>query len=148
MRDIRQHFADYAEYHRTPGNKVCHRVGIPLIMFSLIGLLARVAILREPVRVDAAIVLIAIATIFYFTLEWKLALVMLLFSAGFYVLGLATPVGVHAGLFVFGWILQFVGHGVYEKRQPAFLTNLVHLLVGPLWILNDAIPVVRLKSSS
>ena len=46
-------------------------------------------------------------------------------------------------LFVAGWIFQFIGHGVYEKRQPAFFRNLVHLLIGPLWILNDVVPVVR-----
>ena len=38
-------------------------------------------------------------------------------------------------LFVLGWVFQFVGHYVYEKKSPAFARNLVHLLVGPLWIL-------------
>jgi uncharacterized membrane protein YGL010W len=32
---------------------------------------------------------------------------------------------------------------VYEHKSPAFLTNFLHLLVGPLWILNDVVPVVR-----
>jgi uncharacterized membrane protein YGL010W len=41
-------------------------------------------------------------------------------------------------LFVFGWILQFIGHYIYEKRSPAFFQNLTHLLVGPLWILAKA----------
>jgi len=27
------------------------------------------------------------------------------------------------------WIMQFVGHGVYEKRKPALLDNLVQALV-------------------
>ena len=39
------------------------------------------------------------------------------------------------GLQAAGWVLQFIGHGVYEKRSPAFVRNLVHLLIGPLWIL-------------
>ena len=42
-----------------------------------------------------------------------------------------------------GWIFQFIGHSVYEKKNPAFFRNFVHLLVGPLWILNDLIPVVK-----
>jgi uncharacterized membrane protein YGL010W len=37
-----------------------------------------------------------------------------------------------AGLFVFGWILQFVGH-VFEGKAPAFFSNPIHLLVGPVW---------------
>ena len=46
---------------------------------------------------------------------------------------------VAAGLFVVGWIFQFAGHYVYEKRSPAFYRNLAHLLVGPLWILAKAL---------
>jgi uncharacterized membrane protein YGL010W len=38
------------------------------------------------------------------------------------------------GLFVVGWILQFVGH-IIEGNQPAFFKNPVYLLVGPLWLL-------------
>ncbi|HXD29943.1 MAG TPA: DUF962 domain-containing protein [Pyrinomonadaceae bacterium] len=36
--------------------------------------------------------------------------------------------------FVFGWVLQFVGHAI-EGNQPAFFTNPMYLLVGPLWLL-------------
>lgn len=43
------------------------------------------------------------------------------------------------GLFVIGWVLQFVGH-IYEGKRPAFTTNLVHLLIGPLWILAASMP--------
>ena len=46
-------------------------------------------------------------------------------------------------LFVLGWIFQFIGHSVYEHKQPAFFRNFAHLLVGPLWILNDIVPVVK-----
>jgi len=41
------------------------------------------------------------------------------------------------GLFVFGWILQFVGHAI-EGNQPAFFKNPVYLLVGPMWLLRRA----------
>ena len=37
-------------------------------------------------------------------------------------------------LFIGGWILQFVGHYAFEKNSPAFFRNLVHLLIGPLWV--------------
>ena len=43
------------------------------------------------------------------------------------------------GLFVFGWILQGVGHAVYEKNSPAFFRNFVHLAIGQLWILAKAV---------
>ena len=69
-----------------------------------------------------------------------IALSLLLALAGF-VLHALWPWA--AALFVVGWIFQFVGHSVYEKRSPAFLTNALHLLVGPLWILNDVVHVVK-----
>lgn len=36
------------------------------------------------------------------------------------------------GLFVFGWILQFIGHA-FEGKPPAFFSNPIHLIVGPIW---------------
>jgi uncharacterized membrane protein YGL010W len=45
------------------------------------------------------------------------------------------PFSASLALFVLGWVLQFVGHYVYEKKSPAFFRNFTHLLVGPLWIL-------------
>lgn len=41
------------------------------------------------------------------------------------------------GLFVVGWVLQFVGH-LIEGNQPAFFSNPLYLLVGPLWLLRRA----------
>lgn len=144
MRDIQALFADYAAYHQTKGNKAFHRLGIPLIMLTLIGMLVRVALGNlGSVRLDAAMLLIAAASIYYFVVEWRLALAMFAVSIAFYFLGAAMPMWLNVTLFVLGWIFQFIGHSVYEKRQPAFLRNAVHLLIGPLWILNDLIPVVK-----
>jgi len=53
------------------------------------------------------------------------------------------------GLFIVGWILQFVGHAI-EGNQPAFFRNPVYLLVGPLWLirrLGSAIGVVKTSPS-
>ena len=148
MRDIEALFADYASYHRTKGNKWFHRLGIPLIMLTLIGILVRVPLFTAGgYRLDAAMLLIAAATLYYVAVEWRLAIAMLAVSIAFYFLGAALPFWWNAALFVLGWIFQFIGHSVYEHRQPAFFRNFLHLLVGPLWILNDLIPVVKPKSA-
>jgi uncharacterized membrane protein YGL010W len=144
MPNIRDSFADYAAYHQTKGNKWFHRAGIPLIMLTLLGMLARVGIAAtNGIRIDAAMVLIAIAVIYYLTLEWRLAIAMLIVSIAFYLIGAWLPMPVNIALFILGWIFQFIGHSVYEHKQPAFFRNVVHLLIGPLWILNDVIPIVR-----
>ncbi|HEX7192378.1 MAG TPA: Mpo1-like protein [Thermoanaerobaculia bacterium] len=145
MPDIQALFADYASYHRTKGNKAFHRLGIPLIMLTLIGMLVRVHVAG---RVDAAMILIALAEIYYLLAEWRLAIAMLAVSIAFYFIGAAIPLWLNAALFVLGWIFQFIGHSVYEHKNPAFFRNFTHLLVGPLWILNDLIPVVRNRQES
>ena len=142
--NIRDAFSDYAAYHQTKGNKWFHRLGIPLIMLTGLGMLARVhlaGVMRF--RIDAAVVLIVFAVIYYLTLEWRLAIPMLIVSIAFYLIGARLPMSINIALFILGWIFQFIGHSVYEHKQPAFFRNVMHLLIGPLWILNDVIPVVK-----
>ena len=149
MKTLEAHFADYAMHHQTAGNKVCHRIGIPMIMFSLLGMLAAVKLgTIGGFTLDAAIVLIAAVTLYYLVLAIDFGLVMLIVSVAMYLGGRLVPMPVLVALFVIGWILQFIGHGVYEKRRPAFFKNFVHLLVGPLWILNDVIPLRRMPRSA
>ena len=137
---LQSYFDDYAAHHQTSGNQLCHSIGIPLIVFSTVALLGQVPLFAVGgYTVTLAEVVIAAATAYYLTLDIVLAGGMLAFSAASLVLGRTLPWTVSLGVFVFGWILQFVGHSVYEKRSPAFLKNLTHLLVGPLWILAKAI---------
>jgi uncharacterized membrane protein YGL010W len=51
------------------------------------------------------------------------------------------------GLFIVGWILQFVGHAI-EGNQPAFFRNPVYLLVGPLWLIKRAAGTLGLAKRS
>jgi uncharacterized membrane protein YGL010W len=136
---LKSHFADYAAFHGTPGNKACHYVGIPLIVLTLFSLLGTVPLF--PVAgytVTLAEVVLVFATVYYLTLDATLAALMFVASFALLVAGRQLPMGVAVALFALGWIFQFVGHYVYEKRSPAFYRNLAHLLVGPLWILAKA----------
>ena len=38
-----------------------------------------------------------------------------------------------AGTFTFGWVLNFIGHGIYEKNAPAFDDDPLSFLAGPMW---------------
>jgi uncharacterized membrane protein YGL010W len=136
---LQAQFADYAAFHQTPGNKACHYVGIPLIVFSIFALLSGVALGEVAgVRITLAEVVLAGATLYYFTLDAALAVMMLAVSIALDVAGRQVGLLPAAGLFIFGWILQFIGHYAYEGKSPAFFRNFTHLLVGPLWILAKA----------
>jgi uncharacterized membrane protein YGL010W len=133
---LQAHFSDYSAFHRTPGNKACHYVGIPMIVLSLFALLARVPLLEAGgFTITLAEVVLLAATIYYLTLDAALAVMMLVASLALALAGRLIPVSAAVVLFVLGWVFQFVGHYVYEKKSPAFFRNFAHLLVGPLWIL-------------
>ena len=136
---LRTQFDDYAAHHGTPGNKLCHSVGIPLIVLSTFAILSKLPLFAAlGFTVTAAEVVLLAVTAYYFTLDRPLALMMAAASVLMIALGRVLGLWPALALFAFGWILQFVGHYVYEKRSPAFFRNLTHLLVGPLWILAKA----------
>jgi uncharacterized membrane protein YGL010W len=136
---LKSHFSDYAAFHATPGNKACHMIGIPLIVLSGFAMLAQLPLVSVAgFTVTAAEALLLGATLYYLTLDLALGLMMLAVSAALVAAGRQIPFWPALGLFVLGWILQFIGHYVYEKKSPAFFRNVTHLLVGPLWILAKA----------
>jgi uncharacterized membrane protein YGL010W len=130
-------WADYDEHHRSAGNKYCHMLGIPLIIIGLLGLLLagpHVDVIGLPI--DLAILAVLGAGMIYVFLDPKLGAAMFVVDVLFYLLARELNWKLALGLFVLGWVFQFIGHGVYEKRAPAFSKNLAHLLVGPLWVLD------------
>lgn len=132
-------FDDYAAYHRDPRNRLCHEIGIPLIVLSLEALLRYVPL----AQMNLAQVVTLAVMVYYVRLVHRAAVPALAGLLLLYVLGTFVPWQAAAALFVIGWVLQFVGHA-YEGKRPAFLTNAAHLLIGPLWIAHLA---VRRRSS-
>ena len=136
-------WADYEQHHRTAGNKWCHLLGIPLIVTGALGLLAVEVVRLAGWPVELSLLLVLAAGGAYVWLDARLGAAMLAVSFILYLGARLLDWRWAAGLFIFGWVLQFVGHGLYEKRSPAFFKNLAHLLVGPLWVLNHALRIRR-----
>jgi len=131
----------YAEYHRDRRNIATHLVGVPLIVFAVGVLLARPAFDLGGLALTPAWVVFALAALWYLT-RGQFALGVAV-SAGVGLLialahqaadgSLAAWLGWGVGVFVVGWIIQFVGH-YYEGRKPAFADDIVGLLVGPMFV--------------
>jgi uncharacterized membrane protein YGL010W len=128
---------EYGRQHATRGNRVCHAFGITLIVFGILALLQAV---RLAGPWTAAEVLILAAGVFY---VWRDPVLGIATTGAAVLLDLAArAIGdwrVGAAAFACGWVFQAIGHAVYEKRSPAFLRNLVHLLVGPAFMVNEAL---------
>ena len=139
MRQVDVLLADYGSYHRSPGNLACHAVGITLIAFGILGLLHAIPIAG---LWTASEVLVAAASVYYLSLDVALGIVML--AVGTLLDLAARAVGgwrVAAASFVLGWTFQAIGHAVYEKNSPAFFKNLRHLLIGPAYLVNEALRI-------
>ena len=148
MRRVDALLADYASHHRTRGNLICHAFGITLILFGVVEMLLPFR-LPGGGPLSVAEVLIAAAFLFYLALDAPLALAMLLELA---VLDAAARsiadwrMGLAA--FVLGWVFQGIGHARFERNRPAFFKNLAHLIVGPLFLVNEILHRKRIESLS
>ena len=149
MRKVDQLLEEYGDSHRNPTNKKIHWVCVPLIAFSVLGLLWSVphgyfaGILPgalEPFANWATIAGVA-AVLYYLWLSFSLALGMaVLTSLMLYVAWLvdisAAPLWlVSVVIFVVAWIFQFIGHEI-EGKKPSFFRDVQFLLIGPAWLLH------------
>jgi uncharacterized membrane protein YGL010W len=135
----------YARYHRDRRNIATHFVGIPLIVFGLSVLLARPEVAAGGFELTPIAVVWALTSLWYLTrgslllgLATSMANAALMLAA----LNLSDSTGTWTwlaagiGAFVVGWIFQFVGH-YYEGRKPAFVDDLVGLLVAPMFVVAE-----------
>lgn len=130
LRSIDRLFERYGRFHRHRVNKAIHWICVPLILWSILGLLWSVA----PV---AAYIGIAAALAFYVWLSLPLTLGMAAVLA--LMLFVLTRLGertlvVSAIVFIAAWIGQFVGHSI-ERSKPSFLEDVRSFLVAPAWLL-------------
>ena len=136
----------YAAYHRDRRNIATHFVGIPLIVFAVGALLARPNVEITGWLVTPAAVVWVFSTLWYLT-RGDLALGVAVSLANLVLILAAMPLG-HLdtaawlawslGLFIVGWVIQFIGH-YYEGRKPAFVDDLRGLLVGPMFVVGEAL---------
>lgn len=118
-----------------------HKIFVPLIMFSVIGLLWAIPVpdaLREIPLANFGMVLVSVSLVFYLTMGLKIFIGMVLVVApivygNILVENYTYQLQLMIGIFVFSWIMQFIGHKI-EGKKPSFLEDLLFLLVGPVWV--------------
>ncbi|EOR08370.1 DUF962 domain-containing protein [Acinetobacter genomosp. 15BJ] len=145
MTNLERLLSQYAAYHLDRNNVVTHFVGIPLIVFSILCLTARAGVEISGFSITLAMLLIVLSSIYYISLDKLFGLLMLVLFVLAYPLAvkiaaLATWnwLGASIGIFVVGWVFQFVGH-YFEKKKPAFVDDVIGLAIGPLFVLAEFI---------
>ncbi|MGB0778211.1 MAG: DUF962 domain-containing protein [Flavobacteriaceae bacterium] len=136
-------FSEYAVSHQNQTNQKIHYICVPLIFWSIVGLLVSIPSkslgIENPYLGNWAIPVLGLAMIFYFlNLKLKNSILMLVFAL--LCIAFAVWVSKYVSLwklslavFVIAWIGQFYGHKL-EGAKPSFLEDLQFLLIGPAWV--------------
>lgn len=146
---MQEWFDEYEVSHQNGTNKAIHWICVPLIFFSIIGLLS---LIPHPFadlwiaegaqglfHFGALVILIGL--LFYLRISFPIFVGMALFSG--FVLWAVHLVNstfaenswaVYTSVFVLAWIGQFVGHKI-EGQKPSFFKDLQFLMIGPAWLL-------------
>ena len=146
--------ARYAAYHRDRRNIATHFVGVPMIFTAIAMWLVFPLGSWGPYGATGAWLMWALTSFWYLTRGDQLLGVATAGVNGVLV-ALAHLLSARAAewgcpawqlglaLFVVGWVFQFVGH-LLEGRKPAFVDDIVGLLVGPMFVVAEALMLVGL----
>jgi uncharacterized membrane protein YGL010W len=159
-RPVDIYFDKYAESHQNKTNKTIHWICVPLIVFSLFGLVWAIPfpqlnfLGQYKDLFNWASFLMAFSIYYYYKLSPILSYLMLLivFAFGFGIIELnqwqasGGPAlwQVCLTIFVVSWIGQFIGHKI-EGKKPSFLDDLKFLLIGPIWLLHFVLRKVSIR---
>jgi uncharacterized membrane protein YGL010W len=146
MRKIDSLLSEYGESHQNVTNKTIHWICVPLIFFSMVGMVASIP--SESVShlfgvyANWATLTMVLILFYYISLSISLsigmavfALVCLYLTREIALSGVAPLWLVCSIIFVLAWIGQFYGHKV-EGKKPSFLKDLQFLLIGPAWLMH------------
>lgn len=147
MKSIIDQLSTYKSVHLNKKNVRTHFFGVPLIVMSVMVLVNMLTITWRSESNEITLPLMPIIALFvvlyYLVLDIKIGLIATLLFAPVYWAATQVSVLPHAGwmalgIFVIGWIIQFVGHA-YEKAKPAFVDDLNQLLIGPLFLVSEVV---------
>lgn len=133
MNDLKFYLEEYAQSHQNNINIFLHKICVPLIVFSLLGILWGVSFL---IAVLAGFLIL----FFYFNLSKKLFFYMLLYDfLNLIIIFLSYKYVGDAVLYIMllvfflAWVGQFIGHMI-EGKRPSFSQDIKFLLIGPIWV--------------
>lgn len=145
MKSVEVQLSNYKSVHFNKTNIKTHFVGIPLIVWAITVLLSlntfNIEIAGTMLTYTPAMVFFALSLLYYFKLHVKLGLGMLFYVvANVYLASLVSAMEyalwIAIATFIAGWVIQFIGH-IYEKAKPAFMDDIMGLVIGPLFLMAE-----------
>ena len=144
MHTIHDWLNEYGVSHKNETNKLIHWICVPLIVFSILGLLYSIKLpfFWQTHQLNVAMIVSVFVLIYYCILSRTIAVGMLIFivacmffahfieKSGIMQLWLFSII-----VFLAAWIGQFYGHKI-EGKKPSFLKDIQFLMIGPAWLMS------------
>lgn len=145
MKNLSEWLNEYGKSHQNPTNQKIHLVCVPLIFWTILGFL----LLAPGPKIFTywpvlSCLFIFLILSFYWFLSWKAGAVMtvivaIMAAAFIPLLKIPHFSSILILIFLLSWVAQFIGHKI-EGAKPSFLTDILYLLIGPLWVLEEIRP--------
>nr|ACO14818.1 endoplasmic reticulum membrane protein YGL010W [Caligus clemensi] len=150
--NLEKNLVFYGSYHSNPVNIGIHLLCIWNILWSFMYLLQFTGPISNLLPTDVivenyAFYIFSLYIVIFLITDLIAGLIGSLLIVGIYFLTLSSVQGgaliagfngwkLSLGVHLSAWILQFIGHGVFEKRAPALLDNVFQAFItAPLFVL-------------
>ena len=155
---IHQWLKDYGTSHQNKTNKLIHWFCVPIIFFSVYGLISSIpsymlaSFFPEAMQpwITYGNLILVLVLIYYFRLSVPIGIGMLVFAllcvlGGYIIEQSSVPLWLASVvIFAVGWIGQFIGHAI-EGEKPSFFKDLQFLLIGPAWVISFILTSLKIK---
>jgi len=141
MSQLEQLLNEYSESHQNKKNQIIHKVCVPLIEWSLLGVLWAIPSFKYMYALNWSSLFILLSLTYYSTFKnIKVIIMSSLLLIPFFIFIALVPstkvLLISSIVFVLAWIGQFIGHKI-EGKKPSFFKDLFFLLIGPLWVIES-----------
>lgn len=170
MKNVIEQLSNYKSVHLNNNNVRTHFIGVPAIIWSIAVLLNLLSVnfgmagdswhfsvtATSSTEIESGVTQVGLATVvallilvYYVALHIPLAIFAtvifgpLIYTSGF-IAASENAVAIAVAVFVVAWIIQFIGHA-YEKAKPAFVDDLLQLLIGPLFLMAEVYFALKLN---
>ena len=139
MMTLDDYLSAYSDSHQNRLNKTIHIVSIPLILFSLVGLLLCLPgkFFGMPfIYLPALVVGVYYyqLSLKYFLIFFPTLLIMMFINMLILRTGFLAPLSIF--IFIASWGAQLYGHKI-EGSKPRLMDDLQFALIGPIWVIKQ-----------
>lgn len=149
--NLQKQYEFYHKFHKNHINQFIHILCIPIILWTFAVFFSYIdfnysSIILCPffgfINLNGTSIILTIYSLYYFILEPRLGMIMycilyfMQITSYYFYLYISYAWYYALVIHIISWILQLLGHYIFEKNKPALISGLVQsFLIAPLFVL-------------